>query len=80
MIAPPEAVRGSDERWHLVYEISLLNTSEAGQRIDRVEVVDGHGAGRASYDGPDGIKPIMSDASHVFDPIDALPSSGGGTL
>jgi len=80
VIAPPQAVRGSDGRWHLVYEISLLNTSGAEQRIDRVDVVDGRGALQASFDGPEAVKAIMSDASHVFDPIDALPSSAGGTL
>lgn len=75
----PEAVRGTDRRWHLVYEVLLLNTSATKARIDRV-VVRGGGRVLASYNGPDAIRPIMSDASHPFDPIDALDASAAGTL
>lgn len=76
---PPQAVRASDGRFHLVYEISLLNTSTSAVRLDRV-VVRGGGKVRAGYDGPDEIGPIMSDASHPFDPIDSLEPSAGGIL
>ena len=32
---PPEAVRGTDQRWHLVYELLLQNTSASEVRLDR---------------------------------------------
>jgi hypothetical protein len=76
---PPQTVRASDGRFHLVYEVSLLNTSSSAVRLDRV-VVRGGGKVRARYDGPGAIEPIMSDVSHPFDPIDSLEPSGGGTL
>jgi hypothetical protein len=75
----PRAVRASDRRFHLVYEISLLNTSTSAVRLDRV-VVRGGGKVRATYEGPGAIGPIMSDVSHPFDPIDSLEPSAGGTL
>ena len=75
----PQAVRASDGRFHLVYEISLLNTSTSAVRLDRV-AVRGGGKVRARYAGPGAIGPIMSDASHPFDPIDSLEPSAGGTL
>jgi hypothetical protein len=80
VLAAPSAVLGTDNRQHLVYEISLLNVSTTARRMDRVEVLDGGGAVLAAYTGPDAVKPIMSDAVDRLSPVDVLPSSGGGVV
>jgi hypothetical protein len=80
VIAPPARVRGTDKRWHLVYEISLLNISASARRVDRVEVLTGKGDTVMDFAGSDAVRTIMSDAVDGIAPIDALPSSGGGVL
>jgi Peptidase family M23 len=80
VVAAPSAVLGTDERQHLVYEVSLLNTSAHARRMDAVEVLDDGGRVLASYTGPDAVKPIMSNAVAHLAPVDVLPSSGGGVL
>jgi len=80
VLAAPAAVLGTDQRQHLVYEISLLNVSATARRMDQVEVLDDGGAVLASYNGPDAVKPIMSNAVQSLSPVNVLPSSGGGVL
>jgi hypothetical protein len=80
VVAAPAAVLGTDERQHLVYEVSLLNVSDNARRMDQVEVLDDGGRVLASYTGPDAVKPIMSDAVDRLSPVDVLPSSGGGVV
>jgi hypothetical protein len=80
VVAAPSAVLGTDTRQHLVYEISLLNTSATARRMDSVEVLDGGGTVLAAYAGPDAVQPIMSNAVDHHSAIDVLPSSGGGVL
>jgi len=48
--------------------------------MDQVEVLDDGGAVLASYNGPDAVKPIMSNAVQSLSPVNVLPSSGGGVL
>lgn len=80
VLAAPSAVLGTDERRHLVYEISLLNVSANARRMDQVEVLLDDGTVLASYAGPDAVKPIMSNAARVLSPVDVLPPVGGGVL
>ena len=80
VIAPPSAVFGTDNRWYLVYEIALLNTSTEDRRVDRVEVLTDDGDAVANYGGATAVLKIMSDAVQVFDGVDVLPASGGGML
>lgn len=46
MLTTPQAVRASDGKWHLAYELLLTNVTPAAVRIEHVEVLDGvtHGA------------------------------------
>src|ERR1700684_2830461 len=44
VLAPPQAVSGSDGRRHLVYEIRIANLTAARFAVQRIEVRDGHGA------------------------------------
>ena len=80
VLAAPAAVLGTDQRQHLVYEISLLNVSADARRMDQVEVLDDSGAVLASYTGPDAVKPIMSNAVERLSPVNVLPAGGGGVL
>ena len=80
VVAAPSAVLGTDQRQHLVYEISLLNTFPTARRMDQVEVLDDGGRVLASYTGPDAVKPIMSNAVERLSPVNVLPTSGGGVL
>lgn len=47
MVAPPDPVRGADDRTHLAYELIASNTTPLFIRLDKVEAVDrqGHGLG-----------------------------------
>src|SRR4029434_3405094 len=78
VLAAPAAVLGTDQRQHLVYEISLLNVSADARRMDQVEVLDDSGAVLASYTGPDAVKPIMSNAVERLSPVNVLPAGGCG--
>ena len=80
VLAAPLAVLGTDKQQHLVYEVSLLNTSDNARRMDQVEVLDDSGRVLAAYTGPDAVKPIMSNVVDRHSPIDVLPSSGSGVL
>jgi hypothetical protein len=44
VLAPPQAVTGSDGRRHLVYEIRIANITDARFAVQRIEVRDEHGA------------------------------------
>jgi hypothetical protein len=80
VLAAPAAVLGTDQRQHLVYEISLLNVSADARRMDQVEVLDDSGTVLASYTGLDAVKPIMSNAVERLSPVNVLPAGGGGVL
>ena len=47
VVAPPWPVKGSDGRFHLVYELQLLNTIPVPWRVTRVTVRSTSGRGRA---------------------------------
>jgi Peptidase family M23 len=76
----PAPVQATDRRWHLVYEISLLNVSPQARRIDRIEVLRSSGRVVATYAGTAAVQGVMSPAAASFDEVDTLPSSGGGVL
>ncbi len=76
----PAPVRATDRRWHLVYEISLLNVSPQARRIDSFEVLRTSGRVVTTYAGTAAVQAVMSPAAAPFDEVDALPSSGGGVL
>ena len=80
VLDPPALVRATDRRWHLVYEISLLNTSPQARRIDRLEVLRPNGRVVRSYAGTAAVQAVLSPAAALFDEVDVLPSSGGGLL
>jgi hypothetical protein len=54
VVAPPWPVKGSDGRFHVVYEVQLLNAIPVPWRVTRVTVRSATGSGRAlaSWAGP----------------------------
>src|SRR3954468_66830 len=46
VLAPPRAVKGSDGRLHVVYELRLLNTTSLPWRVTRVSTYSATGRGR----------------------------------
>jgi Peptidase family M23 len=81
VLAAPEPVLATDNRQHLVYEISLINVTPLPVRVDKVSVINA--ANRsvvASYSGPTAIRAIMTTVAAPHDPVDELPPSGAGML
>ena len=76
----PAPVRATDRRWHLVYEISLLNMSPQARRVDRLEVLRPDGQVVTTYAGAAAIQAVMSPAAALFDEVETLSPSGGGVL
>ena len=78
---PPQAVLGTDQRRHLVYEIELVNTAPVEQMVERVEVRDQR-SGRvlARYDSPDEITAIMTTSTTQNPGTDELTPNGAGML
>ena len=67
VLAAPNPVRGSDEAFHLVYELQLTNASGVPWRVDAVEVFDAKTAERilAPFSGDDVLNKmvLLSDRS-----------------
>jgi hypothetical protein len=81
VLAAPEPVLATDNRRHLVYEISLINVTTLPVRVDKVNVINA--ASRsvvASYADPAAIRAIMTTVAAPHDPVDELPPSGAGML
>ena len=81
VLAAPEPVLATDNRRHLVYEISVINVTTLPVRVDKVNVINA--ASRsvvASFAGPAAIRAIMTTVAAPHDPVDELPPSGAGML
>ncbi len=67
VLAAPNPVRGSDDAFHLVYELQVTNASEVPWRVDAVEVFDTENDERvlASFAGDDVLNQmvLLSDRS-----------------
>jgi hypothetical protein len=67
LLAAPNPVRGSDDAFHLVYELQVTNASEVPWRVDAVEVFDPEKDERvlASFSGDDVLDKmvLLSDRS-----------------
>jgi hypothetical protein len=67
LLAAPNPVRGSDQAFHLVYELQVTNASEVPWRVDTVEVLDPENDERvlASFSGDDVLNQmvLLSDRS-----------------
>jgi hypothetical protein len=67
LLAAPNPVRGSDDAFHLVYELQVTNASEVTWQVDVVEVLDTENDDRvlASFAGDDVLNQmvLLSDRS-----------------
>jgi hypothetical protein len=72
VLAPPVPVKGSDGRFHLVYELLVTNSNNFDWQVLSVEVLDGNGTGNVltSFSGEE-VKDKMQLVG-TREPVDAL--------
>ena len=77
VVAPPWPVKGSDGRFHVVYEVQLLNTIPVPWRVTRVTVRDATGRRRAlaSWAGPQ-VRDVMRSLADGRDARRIGPGEG----
>ena len=72
----PEPVLGTDKRWHLVYELYLLNTAPIPQQLTLLEVLDARtNEVLLRYDSAESIRGILTTSGTG---VDVLPPNVGG--
>ncbi len=77
----PEPVRGTDGRWHVVYELYLLNTADVPLRLVLIEAIDAR-TGRvvARFDTPERIRAVTTTSTTRDPGVDELPPNAGGVV
>jgi len=77
----PEPVLGTDGRWHLVYEIYLLNAAPIPQTLTRIEVLDAR-TDRVlrRFGTPRRIREVTTTSTTQGDGINVLPPNVGGVV
>ena len=80
LVAPPRPAPTTDERWHLVYELILVNLDPAvAVRMTRIDVSDGdRGTALASF-RDNGLAPLFEDFS-TGEPSDGTAAPSGAVV
>jgi hypothetical protein len=77
----PQPVLGTDGRWHLVYEVYLLNTAPIEQRITRIEVRNArNGRVLLRYGTPRRIRAVTTTSTTAGGGVDRLAPNVGGVV
>ncbi len=77
----PQAVLGTDGRWHAVYEIYLLNSAPLPQPLTLIEVRDADDDRvLLRFDTPEAIQAVTTTSTTAGDGIDVLPPNAGGVV
>ncbi|MDN5848862.1 MAG: M23 family metallopeptidase [Nitrococcus sp.] len=77
----PEPVLGTDGRWHLVYEIYLLNTAPVPQEITIIEVRAARDARIVlRYATPERIRAVTATSTTEGGGVDELAPNAGGVV
>jgi hypothetical protein len=77
---PTSAFKGTDGKYHVVYDLELQNASSVPATLERLDVVDANDPSKTvtSYEGPallDRLRSLVGDAGKVTD-ASIAPSSG----
>lgn len=81
VVQAPQPVLGTDGRWHLVYEIALVNAAPIEQVVTSLRVRDAQTRRLLlAYDTPDEIREVMTTSTTAGSGVDELPANGAGEI